>query len=423
MTTAFRSLRHRNARLFFGGLLVSNIGTWMQLTAMSLLVYRLTGRTTDLGVTIALQFLPMLVLGAWAGAVADRRDKRTMAIVTQAALAIQALTLGVLDLTDTINLPIVYVLSFVLGMINAFDNPARRGFVTELVTPDEIANAVSLNTAVMTGSRIFGPALAALLVGPLGTGWLFTVNGLSFAAILLSLLAIDRTKLHPAPRAPRSRGQMREALRYIRHDERILAVFVAFTIVATFAFNYSVSLPKLADERWGGEEWFGWVLAVTSIGSLLGSLQTASRLRVTVRFMAVSGVVLGASGVVMAFAPNIWVAMAMAIPLGLGGAAFVAGMNAITQQECPPEMRGRVLALGAIAFLGSTPIGGPITGWIGDHVGAEWALAYGGLITLVTMGVWWIWSVAQRPDLRSASALWGLRPQPAMAPPAPVEHP
>ena len=216
---------------------------------------------------------------------------------------------------------------------------------------------------------------------------------------------------------------MREALAYIRHDERILAVFVAFTIVATFAFNYSVSLPKLADESWGGEAWFGWILAVTSIGSLLGSLQTASRLRVTVRFMAVNGVILGAAGVLMAFAPNVWVAMIMAVPLGLGGAAFVAAMNAITQQECPPAMRGRVLALGAIAFLGSTPIGGPITGWIGDHIGAEWALAYGGIITLATMVGLYLWSLAQRPELRSASALWGLRPQPAMAPPASVEHP
>ena len=381
----FRSLRHRNARLFFVGLLASNVGSWMQSIATALLVYRITGKGTDLGLVVALQFGPMLVLGGWAGVLADRRDKLRLTMITQALMAAQAVALGVLDLSGHATVGSVYALTLLLGIVSAFDNPARRGFVTELVEPEEIGNAVSLNTAVMTGSRIFGPALAALLVGPLGPATLFLANGVSYAAILLALAAIDRSKLHPAPRAPRGGRQVREALAYIRHDERILAVFVSFTIVATFAFNYSVSLPKLADENWGGEEWFGWVLAVTSIGSLLGSLQTASRLRVTVRFMALNGVVLGTSGVVMAFAPNVWVAMVAAVPLGLGGAGFVAAMNAITQQECPPHMRGRVLALGAIAFLGSTPIGGPITGWIGDHVGAEWALAYGGVITLLTM--------------------------------------
>lgn len=197
----FRSLTERNARLFFAGLLVSNVGTWIQLTAMSLLVYRLTGRATDLGITVALQFIPMLVLGAWAGAVADRHNKRRLTLYSQIALAVQALSLGIMDLTGIINLPLVFVSAFVLGIINAFDNPARRGFVTELVAPENITNAISLNTAVMTGSRIFGPALAALLIGPLGTGWLFTLNGLSFAAIVVSLLMIDVSRLRTPPMA------------------------------------------------------------------------------------------------------------------------------------------------------------------------------------------------------------------------------
>ena len=189
MSATFRSLRYRNARLFFAGLAVSNVGTWLQLTAMSLLVYRLTGEATAVGISVALQFLPMLLLGAWAGALADGVDRRRMAIITQSLLAVQALTLGVLDLSGAINLPLIYGLSLVLGVINAFDNPARRALVTELVEPQDIPNATSLNTAVMTGSRILGPALAAVLVATIGTGWCFIANGVSFAAIILSLVA------------------------------------------------------------------------------------------------------------------------------------------------------------------------------------------------------------------------------------------
>jgi MFS family permease len=388
---AFRSLRHRNARLFFAGLLVSNVGSWVQLTATSLLVYRLTGRTTDLGVVVALQFAPMLLLGAWAGAVADRRDKRTMAILTQGALAVQALTLGVLDLTGHASLPVVYAATLVLGVVSAFDNPARRGFVTELVPSEEIANAVSLNTAVMTGSRIFGPAVAALLVGPLGTGWLFTINGLSFTAILASLFVIDRSRLYPAPRAARGGTPVRDALAWLRGDPVMLATFVAFTVVSTFGFNYNVSLPKVADQTWGSDRWYGWVLAVVSVGSLLGSLLTAARTRVTLRWMVGCGLLLGVAGVAMAMARQVPVAMAVAVPLGVGGAGFVAGMNAITQEHCPPEMRGRILALTAVAFLGSYPIGGPLTGLVGDVVGLGWSIAYGALISLVAvLGLaWW----------------------------------
>jgi MFS family permease len=419
----FRSLHYRNARLFFGGLLVSNVGTWMQLTAMALLVYRLTGRTTDLGVTVALQFLPMLFLGAWAGAVADRHDKRTLAILTQAGLAAQALVLGVLDLTGNVTLPIVYVLSLVLGVINAFDNPARRGFVTELVEPDEISNAVSLNTAVMTGSRIFGPALAALLVGPLGTGWLFTINGLSFSAIILSLLAIDRTELHAPPRAPRGGRPVRDALRFVTSQPTMLAAFVVFTIVSTFGFNYNVALPKLADEAWGSDRWFGWLLAVVSIGSLTGSLLTAGRATVTMRWYAASGFVLAVSGIALAFAPNIVVAMLFGIPLGIGGAGFVTAMNAITQHECPPEMRGRILALTAVAFLGSTPIGGPITGWVGDNVGARWSLAYGAIISLLAvLGLVW-WGIARGDGHDPRAGLRDLRRGVDADAASSVEHP
>lgn len=392
MPSTFRSLRYRNTRLFFVGLLVSNVGTWVQLTAMGLLVYRLTGSSLEIGLATALQWLPMLVIGAWAGGFADRRKKHRLAIITQSLLAAQAFVTAILDLSGVINMPLVYVLSFVLGVINAIDNPARRGFVTELVGPDEIANVVSLNTAVMTGSRIFGPAITAVLVGPLGTGWLFLVNAISFSGIIVSLLAIRRSELFPAPIAPRGGTPVRDGLRFVRSNPTLYAAFVVYAVVSTFGFNYSVALPKLADERWGSDQWFGWVLAVSSIGSVAGSLLTAGRARVTLRWYAGMIGVLGVSGVAMAWAPNAAVGMAFAVPLGLGGAGMVTAMNAISQTECPPEMRGRILALTAVAFLGSTPIGGPITGWIGDNVGPEWSLAYGSILSLVAFCgfVWWV---------------------------------
>lgn len=389
MPGTFRTLERRNARLFYSGLLVSNVGSWLQLTAMSLLVYRLTDSATAVGITWALQFLPMLVMGVWAGAVADRRDRRTMAMFTQGGQAVQALTLGVIDLAGWVNVPVIYVMASVLGVVNTFDNPARRGFVTELVAPVDISNAMALNTAVMTGSRIIGPALAALLIGPLGTGWLFVVNGLSFTAIIAALVAIDTSDLYPAERAARGGRPVREAMAHVRGDRLLFVTFVAFAVVSTFAFNYNVVLPKLADLRWGGDHWFGWLLAAISVGSLWGSLATASRVTVSPWWFLGNGFGAGLSCVVIAWAPTLWVVFMLSLPLGFCGAAFVAGMNGLSQQACPPAMRGRMLALVAVAFLGSTPIGGPLSGWVGDAVSVEWSLAYGGVISLAAM--LWAW--------------------------------
>ncbi len=383
----FQSLRHRNARLFFLGLLVSNVGTWMQMTAMSLVVYEITGKAADVGITMFCQFLPMLLLGAWAGAVADRHNKQRLTLLTQTLQAVQAFVLGALYLLDVKNLPTLYGLSLVLGVVAAFDNPARRGFVLELVEPEEISNAVSLNTAVMTGSRIFGPALAAALKGPLGAGWLFMMNAVSFAAILWPLLAIDRSQLHTAPPAKPGGTPVRDAVRFVVRDRRLLTVFTVFTLVGTFGFNYGVSLLKLADRRFHSEAWFGYLLASTGFGSMVGSLLTAARKRVTTRWFFSAGLLMGVMALAVAWAPNSWAALAMSVPLGVGGAAFIAAQNAIVQQESPPDMRGRLLALGAVAFLGSTPIGAPITGWVADHVSAEWSLGYGGVATLTAISV------------------------------------
>ena len=236
----------------------------------------------------------------------------------------------------------------------------------------------------MTGSRIFGPALAALLVDTVGTAWCFLLNAASFGAVLTSLFLIDRSKLYSPPRAKPGGRPVREALSFVRRNEQLLLVFVVMIIVSTFAYNYGVSLPKLADDRWGGEGRFGLVLSVASVGSFAGSLLTARLPVIGMRWYLAMTVVLGAAGLGLAWAPNLAAALVWAMPLGIGGGAFISAGNGITQQESPDDMRGRLMALTAVAFLGSTPIGGPITGVIGDTFGAPWALAYGSFITLVT---------------------------------------
>ncbi len=383
----FRSLEHRNARWFFAGLLVSNIGAWAQFTAVAILVDRLTGSTTAIGIMTALQFLPTLLFGAYAGALSDRFDRRWMAIATQTGLAIEAAILAVCDLTGVINMPIIYVLTTVMGVIMAFDNPARRGLVTELVPPNRIANAVSLNTATMTGSRIVGPAIAALLIDPLGTGLLFTINALSSIAIIATLWLLREDELYRTPRTAKGGTPVRDALRFVRRSPVMFPLFVVMAVVSTFGYNYNVVFPRFADEIWGDEQWYGFVLTAQSLGAFTGSLLTAGRPTVHMRWLIANGVILGTSLVAMAWAVNPWVALVLAIPLGIGGAGFIASVNSITQDLCPPDMRGRILALGAVAFLGSYPIGGPITGLIGDFVSLEWALAYGGVITLASFVV------------------------------------
>lgn len=400
----FRSLRNYNARLFFLGLLVSNVGSWLQFTATSFLLYDLTGSATDLGINSALQFLPTLVLGAWAGSLSDRFNRQRTTAITQTLMALQALTLGILDLAGAVNVPIVYLLTFSLGVIGAIDNPARRALVTELVDERDMTNALSLNTAVMTGSRIFGPALAASLVGPLGTGWLFVANGVSYAAMIAGVLGLRKHEMRVAPRAPKGGTPVRDALRFVVHHEKLLVTFIVFTLVSTFAFNYGVALPKLADEVWGNEKYFGWVLAVTSFGSMLGALINARKVRITYRWVASMTIVLGVANIGLAWAPNIVVAFLWSVPLGVGGAAMISSANSITQQESPPDMRGRLLALTAVAFLGSTPIGGPVTGWVADAISVHWALAYGGIIAVVSGTVMLVWILSRHPEHDVAGA-------------------
>ena len=385
----FLSLRHRNLRIYFFGLLLSNVGTWLQFTAMSLLIYSINHKATDAGINTFAQFIPMLVLGAWAGGFADRHNRRRVTFWCQSLLGIQALVLAVVTFTGHVSLPMIYLLSFGTGIANAIDNPSRRGLVTELVEPSEIPNAMSLNTTVMTGSRIFGPALAAALIGPLGTAWLFALNAISYLFVLGSLLMIDKTKMLPATAAARGGKPVREGLSFVWRDPMLRRALIVFTVVSTFAFNYSVVMPKLSDVRWHQANGYPILLTCVSIGSVFGALATARFTRITMTWYATLVTINGVSCIAIAWAPNFFVACLLCLPLGLGGTGLVASMNGLSQQNTAPEMRSRMLALVAVAFLGSTPIGGPITGWIGDNIGIEWSIAYGGILTLMFVPLLW----------------------------------
>ena len=385
----FLSLRHRNLRIYFFGLLLSNVGTWLQFTAMSLLIYSINNKATDAGINTFAQFIPMLALGAWAGGFADRHNRRRVTFWCQSLLGLQAVVLAVVTFTGHVSLPVIYLLSFGTGIASAIDNPSRRGLVTELVESSEIPNAMSLNTTVMTGSRIFGPALAAALIGPLGMAWLFTLNAISYLFVLGSLLMIDKTKMLPATSAARGGKPVREGLSFVWRDPMLRRAFVVFTVVSTFAFNYSVVMPKLSDVRWGQANGYPILLTCVSIGSVFGALATARFTRITMTWYATLVAINGVSCIAIAWAPNFLIACLLCLPLGLGGTGLVASMNGLSQQNTPPEMRSRMLALVAVAFLGSTPIGGPITGWIGDNIGIEWSIAYGGILTLLFVPMLW----------------------------------
>ena len=388
-SSMFLSLRHRNLRIYFFGLLLSNVGTWLQFTAMSLLIYSINNKATDAGINTFAQFIPMLALGAWAGGFADRHNRRRVTFWCQSLLGLQAVVLAVVTFTGHVSLPVIYLLSFGTGIASAIDNPSRRGLVTELVESSEIPNAMSLNTTVMTGSRIFGPALAAALIGPLGMAWLFTLNAISYLFVLGSLLMIDKTKMLPATSAARGGKPVREGLSFVWRDPMLRRAFIVFTVVSTFAFNYSVVMPKLSDVRWGQANGYPILLTCVSIGSVFGALATARFTRITMTWYATLVAINGVSCIAIAWAPNFLIACLLCLPLGLGGTGLVASMNGLSQQNTPPEMRSRMLALVAVAFLGSTPIGGPITGWIGDNIGIEWSIAYGGILTLLFVPMLW----------------------------------
>ncbi len=380
----FRSLRVRNFRLFFGGQLVSQTGTWLTMVAQTLLVLKLTGSGVALGLLTAFQFGPMLVLGAWAGAVADRADKRRLLITTQVGAMVQSAALGAVVLSGHATVAVIFGLAFVQGILTAFDNPARRSFVIEMVPDKEVANAVSLNSAIMTGARVVGPAAAGALVISVGFGWCFLLDAVSYLAVLWGLYRMDITKLYTPPRTPKGKGQVRDGLRYIRAERKLLVPLIMMAVIGTLAFNFSVTIPLLVKGPLGGDDGtFTLLFSVLSLGSFVGALGTARRKVVTSRHLVTAAAAFGIGMLGLAAAPNLLIVFPVAILVGMASIAFMTSSTAIVQVLAGPEYRGRVLAIQAMVFLGSTPIGGPLIGWLSDIGGPRLGIAIGGVACLV----------------------------------------
>jgi MFS family permease len=370
----FRSLRTRNFRLFFVGQLISQTGSWLSTITQTLLVLHLTDSGIVLGMLTAAQFGPVLVLGAWAGAVADRADKRRLLMIVQSLGMVQSVVLGVLVLAGWATVPVVFAMAAVQGVLTAFDNPARRSFVVEMVSDDDLPNAVSLNSTVMTGARVVGPAAAGALVVVLGYGWPFILDGLSYLAVLANLARMDPAALNRAAPMPKAKGQVREGLQHIRSRPDLLVPLVMMGVVGTLAFNFSVTIPLLVKGPLGGDTTtFTLLFSVLSLGSMVGALATARRATVTPRHLVVGATTFGVSMLALAVAPNLATAFVVAVAIGLGSIGFLTSSTAIVQ-------------LLAMVFLGSTPIGGPLVGWFADAAGPRAAIALGGVACLVAAG-------------------------------------
>ncbi len=380
----FRSMSVRNFRLFFAGQLISQIGNWLTLVAQTLLILHLTNSGVAVGFLAACQFLPVLLFGAWAGLVADRSDKRRLLMIVQSLAMLQSFGLAALAFMDHPPVPALYLVALAGGFATAFDNPARRAFVVEMVPVDHVQNAVSLNSALMTGSRVVGPALAGLLITTVGFGWCFLLDGISYLAVILGLYMMRTEELRPSIPTPRSKGQIREGFRYARSIPELWVPLTMMTIIGALAFNFNVVMPLFVKRSLHGTDTtFTLIYSVVSVGSLVGALYTARRKETSVRHVVMAAGAFGVALLAFAASPSLAVAFPLAMLVGLSSIMFMTASTAIVQVRSDPAMRGRVLALQAIVFLGSTPIGGPLLGWICETFGARAGFLVGGAACLV----------------------------------------
>ncbi|MDQ3680607.1 MAG: MFS transporter [Actinomycetota bacterium] len=378
------SLSVRNFRLYFFGQTVSLSGTWMQGVAQAWLVLKLTDSGTALGLVIALQFLPLLLFGPIGGLMTDRFDKRRLLYATQAMAGFLALTLGILVSAGVIRLWMVYALAAGLGCVHAVDNPTRQTFVLEMVGPEELTNAVSLNSVLVNLARVLGPAAAGILIGTVGLGPCFLVNAASYLAVIMALASMRVDELRPSALQPRSRGQLRDGLRYVRSTPALLAPLLMMAVIGTLAYEFQVTLPLMARFTFHGDAGtYGLMTSFMGGGAVVGGLYAASRRPRSTTALSWLAMVFGVVLLGAAFAPTLVLELAALVLVGGVSITFIAVGNTALQLAARPEMRGRVMALWAVAFLGSTPVGGPVVGWVGQHAGPRYGLALGGVATLV----------------------------------------
>jgi MFS family permease len=384
----FRSLGVPNFRLYVSANLVSQIGTWMQRIGQDWLVLQLSGDSgVALGVTTALQFAPTLLFSFYGGVLADRYDKRRILLLTQTVMGLLALGLGLLVAGDAAALWHVYVLAAALGVASSLDTPARQSFVSEMVGPEHLANAVSLNSTAFNAARLIGPAVAGALIAASGgdTAPAFLANAGSFATTIAALLCMRTADLRPSAPVPRSRGQLRQTVAYTRqHPDLLLAMLLAFT-VGTFGFNSQITIALMAREVFDlGAGAFGLLSTAFAVGSLSGALLSTRRSRRPLqRFLVVSAVVFGVLLMVSGLMGNYYAFAALLVPTGAAALVFSVACNSFVQLGVEPQMRGRVLALYFMCFMGGTPVGAPLIGWISEQFGAPWGLIGGGLVCVV----------------------------------------
>jgi MFS family permease len=373
---SFTSLAVPNYRRYFVGQLISLSGNWMQTVAALWLVLSLTGSGVAVGLTTALQFLPMLLFGAWGGLLADRFSKRHLLMATQVLMALPAIGLFAVTAAGVAAPWMVYIAVFSMGAVNSVDNPTRQSFVIEMVGADRVVNAVSLNSVIVQSARIVGPAIAGLLIAAIGVAPCFALNALTFAAMIVALWGMDAAQLRGGPRAERERGAIRAGLRYVRETPELAVPLALMALVGTFGFNFQVILPLLARFSFdGGAGVYAALVSAMGVGSVAGALATGSHGRTGPRLIVGAAFGFGGAALLAAIAPALVPEVVALVMLGAAAVTFAATINSSLQLAVSSHMRGRVMSLYSVVFLGSTPIGGPLTGWLSQTYDPRWALA------------------------------------------------
>jgi MFS family permease len=387
----------RNFRLFLSGQFVSAVGTWMNFTATSWLVWKLTGSGSALGLNSALAFGPVLLIGAFGGVLADRFDKRRILIVTQSSYAIVSILLATLVGTHVIELWMVYAVSVLFGIITSIDNPSRQSFYVEMVGESSLSNAVSLNSAAFTGARVIGPAIAGLVIASAGMTWCFVLDAVSYLFVLGALVAMRTGELHAQPRTTRERGHLVAGLRYVWRTDELRRPLIVLAVMFTFVFQWQVLMPLLAELAFhAGAREFGLLSAAAGVGAFIGAITTALRNREPrMARLGLFALLVGAAMLVVAVAPTMPLAMLAMVPVGYAAMCFMITANTLLQLSAVPQARGRVMALYGMVFLGSTPFGAPVAGWIGQTFGPRAEFLAMGLLAMAIGGAVLAW--ARRP--------------------------
>ncbi len=380
----FSALVIPNFRLYFAGQSISYIGTWMQTVAQSWLVFTLTHSATDLGFVVGLQTLPILLLGPYGGVIADRVDRRRLMVILQGLMGLQAAALGILAITHLVTYWEVCVLAGFLGLNNTFENPSRQVFMHEMVGANHIRNAVSLNSTMRSVARAIGPAAAGVLIATVGTGICFLINAATFIGVVLSLLIMDGAALQSIPRTARRSGGLREGFAYILQRPRLGVPLVMMALVGTLAYEFQVVLPVLAQRTFeGNAAAYGFLTAAMGGGAIIGGLVTATRGRTGIQPLSSGALSFGIALVLATLAPTLDLEFAAMAAVGWTSIAFMATANATLQLEADPAMRGRVIALWAVAFMGTTALGGPFIGWVVSATNGRVGLGAGALVCFV----------------------------------------